>query len=38
MIILPNGILANGKITNISRRKKVRVDLVIGISYDANIK
>ncbi len=37
-IIIPNGILSNGNITNYSTEKYRRVDLVIGVSYDADIK
>lgn len=37
-IIIPNGILSNGNITNYSTEKYRRVDLVMGVSYDANIK
>lgn len=37
-IIIPNGILSNGNITNFSSEGKLRVDLTIGIGYDENIK
>ncbi len=37
-IIIPNGILSNGNITNYSTEKTRRVDLIMGVSYDANIK
>ncbi len=37
-IIVPNGPLSNGSITNYSAKGKIRVDLVVGISYDSNIK
>lgn len=37
-IIIPNGILSNGNITNYSTEKYRRVDLVMGVSYDADIK
>lgn len=37
-VIIPNGILSNGDITNLTDADKVRVDLSIGISYDSNIK
>ncbi|MDO4763423.1 MAG: mechanosensitive ion channel [Flavobacteriaceae bacterium] len=37
-IIIPNGILSNGIITNYSSETNRRVDLLIGVSYDANIK
>ena len=38
VIILPNGTLANNCITNVTTSKSRRCDLVIGISYDADIK
>jgi len=37
-VIIPNGVLSNGDITNNSKLGKMRVDLVMGISYDSNIK
>lgn len=37
-IIIPNGILSNGNITNFSSEGKLRVDLTIGIGYDEDIK
>lgn len=36
--IIPNGILSNGTIKNYTEEGKLRVDLTIGISYDADIK
>ena len=36
--IIPNGPLSNGDVLNYSEEGKLRVDLVCGISYDANIK
>jgi len=36
--ILPNGPLANGNIINYNEGGKLRVDINIGISYNANIK
>ncbi len=36
--IIPNGPLANGNIINYSQDGKLRVDINIGISYDADIK
>ncbi len=36
--IIPNGPLANGNIINYNQDGKIRVDLNIGISYDADIK
>lgn len=37
-VIIPNGILSNGNITNYSSEEKRRVDLTFGVSYDADIK
>ncbi len=37
-VILPNGALSNGNIINYSKESKRRVDIVFGISYDADIK
>jgi len=37
-IILPNGVVSNGEITNYTREGKLRVDLSIGISYDSDMK
>jgi small conductance mechanosensitive channel len=37
-VIIPNGALSNGNITNYSTEGNLRVDLTIGISYDADIK
>jgi len=37
-IIIPNGILSNGNITNYSTEKLRRIDLIMGVSYDADIK
>ena len=37
-IILPNGAVSNGDITNYTRDGKLRVDLTVGISYDSDIK
>lgn len=38
MVIMPNGPLAGGTITNLTEKGNLRVDLVIGIGYDADIK
>ncbi len=38
LVIIPNGALSNGNITNYSTEGKLRVDLTIGVSYDADIK
>jgi len=37
-VIIPNGPLSNGIIKNYTEDGKIRVDLTIGISYDADIK
>ncbi|MDH5473364.1 MAG: mechanosensitive ion channel [Gammaproteobacteria bacterium] len=37
IIIMPNGHIYGGSITNLSARETRRIDLVIGISYDDNI-
>ena len=38
LVIIPNGILSNGNIKNYSELGELRVDLTIGVSYDADIK
>ena len=38
VIILPNGPVANGNITNFTKAERRRVDLVFGISYGDNLK
>jgi small conductance mechanosensitive channel len=38
LAIIPNGILSNGTIKNYTEEGLLRVDVVVGISYDANIK
>ena len=37
-IIIPNGPLSNGSLINLSRDGKLRVDLVVGISYGSDIR
>ncbi len=37
-IIIPNGAISNGDITNFTTEGKIRVDMVFGISYDSDIK
>lgn len=37
-IILPNGAVSNGDITNYTREGKLRVDMTVGIAYDSDIK
>lgn len=38
VVVLPNGNLANSPITNATDSPVRRIDLTVGISYDANIK
>lgn len=38
IIVMPNGILANNSLTNVTACKMRRVDIKVGISYDADIK
>lgn len=38
LVILPNGALSNGNIKNYTELGELRVDLTIGVSYDADIK
>ena len=37
-VIIPNGSLANTSLTNVTAQDKRRVDLTVGISYDADLK
>lgn len=37
-VIIPNGILSNGTITNFTKEQTRRIDMVFGISYDDDIK
>ncbi|RIA10822.1 small conductance mechanosensitive channel [Flavobacteriaceae bacterium MAR_2010_72] len=37
-IILPNGVLSNGNITNYTSHETRRIDLVFGVGYDSDIK
>lgn len=37
-IIIPNGTLSNGNITNYTTEGKLRVDLTFGVGYDSDIK
>lgn len=36
--IVPNGAMANGNIVNYTAEGKIRIDLVIGVGYDEDIK
>lgn len=38
LTIIPNGAMANGNITNYTAEGKIRVDTVVGVSYDEDIK
>lgn len=38
LVILPNGTLSNGNITNVSSEEKLRVDLTFGVGYESDIK
>lgn len=37
MIMIPNGTLSNSSITNVTHMEKRRIDLLIGVSYEANL-
>lgn len=37
-VIIPNGAISNGNITNYTIEGMIRVDMTIGISYDSDIK
>ena len=37
MILIPNGTLSNSSITNVTHMEKRRIDLFIGVSYEANL-
>ena len=38
LAIIPNGSISNGNIINYTAEKKLRVDLVVGVAYDADLK
>lgn len=38
VIVLPNGTLANSSLTNVTACDSRRMDLIVGISYDADIR
>lgn len=38
VVVIPNGILANSSLTNVTKQEMRRLDLYVGISYDADIK
>lgn len=37
VVVIPNGIISNTSLTNVTRSDFRRIDLIIGISYDQNI-
>lgn len=37
-LIIPNGDLSNGNIINYTKQGKLRVDLVVGVSYESDLK
>ncbi len=38
VIVIPNGILSNSSLTNVTHMDKRRIDLIVGISYEADIR
>lgn len=38
LVIIPNGTLANSSLTNVTHQEKRRVDIYVGVSYQADIK
>ncbi|MFR4352871.1 MAG: mechanosensitive ion channel family protein [Roseburia sp.] len=38
LIVIPNGMLSNTSLTNVTNMDKRRVDLVVGIGYEADIR
>ena len=38
LVIVPNGAMGNGNITNYTAEGKIRVDTVVGVGYDEDIK
>jgi small conductance mechanosensitive channel len=37
-VVIPNGELSNSSLTNVSHLDKRRIDIIVGISYDADIR
>lgn len=37
-VIVPNGAMANGNITNYTAEGKIRVDMIVGVAYDADLR
>ncbi len=38
VVVIPNGVLANSSLTNVTQQDMRRVDLYVGISYEADVK
>lgn len=38
VVIIPNGVLANNSITNVTAQTHRRIDVVVGVSYNADLK
>lgn len=38
VIVIPNGILSNSSLTNVTKLDRRRLDLLVGISYEADIR
>lgn len=38
IVVIPNGTLANSSLTDVTQQDKRRIDLYVGISYDADIR
>lgn len=38
MIVIPNGTLANNSLTNVTGQRERRIDLLVGISYESDLK
>lgn len=38
IVVIPNGKLSDGVITNVTKQEKRRIDLKVGIAYDADLK
>lgn len=38
IVVIPNGTLANTSLTNVTNQEKRRVDISVGVSYDADLK
>ena len=36
--MIPNGTLANSSLTNVTQREQRRIDLYVGISYEADVR